>query len=122
MPTLAWLDSRSTHTWNHAAEAVNRAGASLYVVQYQSGAGRSFAPDLNRLVVETGGTRFRAPEGDYGRIVSRMETELRHRYALAFRPEKLSGRGRHQVRIEVTRPELSVRARKTYFEDGRTAQ
>jgi hypothetical protein len=27
------------------------------------------------------------------------------------------GKLRHEVRVEVTRPDLSVRARKTYFED-----
>ena len=42
---------------------------------------------------------------------------LRRRYVLGFRPEKLSGKRRHDVRIEVTRPDLIVRARKTYFQD-----
>jgi VWFA-related protein len=111
------FDSGSTRGWNEAADAVNRADASLYAIQYQSGFGGSFAPDLYRLIHETGGTWFRAPNGEYGPIVSRIETDLRRRYVLGFRPEKLSGQRRHDVHIEVTRPDLSVRARKTYFED-----
>jgi Ca-activated chloride channel family protein len=111
------FDSGSTHSWNQAADAVSRSDASLYAIQYRSGFGGSFAPDLYRLVRETGGTWFRAPDGEYRQIVSRLETDLRRRYVLGFRPEKLSGKRRHDVRIEVTRPNLSVRARKTYFRD-----
>jgi hypothetical protein len=33
--------------------------------------------------------------------------------------ERLSARVRHDVRVEVTRPDLTVRARKTYFQDSR---
>jgi VWFA-related protein len=111
------FDTGSTHTWNQAAEAVNRADASLYVIQYKTASGRSFAPDLSNLIAETGGTRFHAPEGDYQQIISRLETDFRHRYVLGFHPEKLSARRRHEVRIEVSRPDLTVRARKTYFQD-----
>lgn len=111
------FDSGSTRSWKQAADAVTRSDASLYAIQYQSGFGGGFAPDLYRLIHETGGTWFHAPEGEYGQIVSRIEADLRHRYVLGFRPERLSGNLRHDIRIEVTRPNLSVRARKTYFED-----
>ena len=37
---------------------------------------------------------------------------------VGFRPETVTfGKLWHEVRVEVTRPDLSVRARKTYFED-----
>ena len=113
------FDSGSTHTWNQAADAANGSDASVYAIQYQSDFGGTFAPDLYRLIGETRGARFRAPHGDYLKIVSRIETDLRHRYVLGFRPERLSGKVRHDVRIEVTRPDLNVRARKTYFQDPR---
>jgi VWFA-related protein len=111
------FDSGSARGWNEAADAMNRADATLYAIQYQSSLGGSFAPDLYRLIHETGGTWFHAPKGEYGPIISRIETDLRRRYVLGFRPDKLSGQRRHDVHIEVTRPDLSVRARKTYFED-----
>jgi len=111
------FDSGSKRGWNEAADAMTRADATLYAIQYQSGLGGSFAPDLYRLIHEAGGTWFHAPRGEYGPIISRIETDLRRRYVLGFRPEKLSGQRRHDVHIEVTRPGLSVRARKTYFED-----
>lgn len=114
------FDSGSTHTWHQTADAVTKSDASLYAVQYRSGFGRNFAPDLYRLVADAGGTTFSPPDGKslggkYNPIISRIETDLRHRYVLGFRPERLSGKVRHEVRVEVTRPDLTVRARKTYF-------
>lgn len=113
------FDSGSSHTWHQAAEAANRADASVYAVQYRSVFGGNLAPDLYRLVAEAGGACFAAPGGAYAPIVSRIETDLRHRYVLGFRPEPLSGRIRHEIRVEVTRPDLTVRARKTYFQELR---
>jgi VWFA-related protein len=111
------FDSGSTHTLNEAIDEVHRADTAAYAIQYPSEFGGRFAPGLYRLVGETGGTSFRAPGGEYGPIVSRLETNLRRRYVLGFRPERLSfGKARHDVRVEVTRPDLTVRARKTYFQ------
>lgn len=111
------FDSGSTHTWSQTAQAVTRADASLYAIQYRSAFGGSLALDSYKLVRETGGTRFNPPDGKYSQIVSRMETDLRHRYVLGFRPDRSSGGRHHQIRIEVTRPDLTVRTRKTYFQD-----
>jgi Ca-activated chloride channel family protein len=111
------FDSGSTHNWKDAVAAVQRADASVYAIQYQSGFGKSFAPDLYRMVGETGGTWFRRPVGDYRPIVSRIDTDLRRRYVLGFRPETLSGKLRHNIRIDVIQSDLTVRARKTYFLD-----
>jgi Ca-activated chloride channel family protein len=111
------FDSGSTHTWQQAADAANAADTRIYAIQYRSGFGRDFAPDLYRLAAAAGGVCFRAPEGDYGAILSRIESDLRDRYVLGFRPERLSGKIRHDVRVEAVRPELTVRARRTYFED-----
>jgi Ca-activated chloride channel family protein len=111
------FDSGSTHSWRQAADAADQADASVYAIQYRSAFGRNYAPDLYRLVTEAGGTWFGTPGGEYGPIVSRIETDLRHRYVLGFRPERLSGKVRHNIRIEVTRPDLTVRARETYFQE-----
>ena len=111
------FDSGSNRTWRQAADAVNAANASFYGIQYKGESGRGYATDFYRLLLETGGTRFQAPNGDYRPIVSRIEADLRDRYVVGFRPEQLSAKTRHEVRIEVTRPGLTVRARKTYFRD-----
>ena len=113
------FDTGSTHTWREAADEAHKADAAVYAVHYTSGFGGTFAPDLARLIAETGGASFGAPKGDYSAIVSRLETDLRRRYVLGFRPEKLSGKVRHEVDVEVTRPELTVRARKVYIQPAR---
>jgi hypothetical protein len=112
------FDTGSVRTWADAATAAQKADTVVYAIQYRSGSGRSYAPQLYRLVAETAGTWFAATSGDLGPIVARLETDLRRRYVVGFRPERVTfGKLRHGVRVEVTRPDLSVRARKTYFED-----
>jgi hypothetical protein len=112
------FDTGSMHSWKEAAAAAQKADTVVYAVQYRSSTGRSYAPDLYRLVAETGGTWFSAPTGDLGPIVARLETDLRRRYVVGFRPERVTfGKVQHEVRVEVTRPDFSVRARRTYFEE-----
>jgi VWFA-related protein len=113
------FDTGSTHTWRQAADEAHRAEATVYAIQYPSALGGIYAPDLYRLVAETGGASFAGPKADFDAIVSRMESDLRRRYVLGFRPEKLSGKLRHEVQVEVARPDLTVRARKVYFEPAR---
>ena len=110
------FDTGSTHTWRQAADEVDRAEASVYAIQYRSDLGGRFAPDLYRLLEESGGAWFGPPAGEYDNIVSRMEADLRRRYVLGFRPDAARGKVRHDVRVEVTRPDLKVRARKAYFQ------
>jgi Ca-activated chloride channel family protein len=110
------FDSGSIHTWHEAVDEAHKSDAAVYAIQYPSAFGNKYAPDLYKLVTEAGGTWFEPPRGEYGPIVTRIETDLRRRYVLGFRPEKLSGKIRHDVRVEVIRPDLSVRARKVYFQ------
>jgi VWFA-related protein len=117
------FDTGSTHRLLQAIEQVQRADAAVYAIQYPGALGGRYAPDLYRLAGATAGTWFAPPKGNYDPIVSRLETDLRRRYVLGFRPEKLSfNKSRHELRIEVGRPGLTVRARKTYFDPGASAQ
>jgi VWFA-related protein len=114
------FDTGSVRAWSEAAAAAQKADTVVYAIQYRSGSGRRYAPELYRLVAETAGTWFSAPSDDLEPVIARLETDLRRRYVVGFRPETARfGTLRHEVRIEVTRPDLSVRARRTYFEDSR---
>jgi VWFA-related protein len=113
------FDTGSVRTWSEAATAAQKADTAVYAIEYHSGSGRRYAPQLYRLVAETAGTLFSAPAGDLGPIVARLETDLRGRYVVGFRPERVTfGKLRHEIRVKVSRPDLSVRARKNYFEDS----
>ena len=108
------FDTGSTHTWRQAADEAARAQASVFVIQYPSSLGGRFAPDLTRLIEESGGAWFGPPAGAYAAIVSRLDTDLRHRYVLSIRPDSASRKLVHAIRVEVTRPGLRVRARTAY--------
>lgn len=110
------FDTGSHRTLNDARDEVQQADAAVYVVQYPGGFGGRFTPDLFQLVTETGGTRFSASADEPSRIIERLKGDLFHRYVVAFRPERFNfEKLRHEVRIQVIRPDVSVRARKTYF-------
>jgi Ca-activated chloride channel family protein len=106
------FDTGSPHTFAAAAAEVQRAGSAIYAVQYPGALGTRYAPELLRLVAATAGATF--SPGNVDQLVSRMEIDLRHRYVLGFRPERLSMKSQHDVRVEVTNPKLTVRARKMY--------
>jgi VWFA-related protein len=110
------VDTGSTRTLKAAMDEAQKAEAAVYAIQYQSGFGSKFAPGLYQLVSETAGTLFRPLRDEYVSIVARLETDLRNRYVVGFRPERISMKVRHEVQVEVTRPDLSVRARNTYFQ------
>jgi len=82
------FDTGSVRTWSEAASAAQKADTAVYAIQYRSASGGSYTPQLYRLVAETAGTWFSAPAGDLGPIVARLETDLRERYVVGFRPEK----------------------------------
>ncbi len=110
------FDTGSSRTLNEARDEIHKANASVYAIQYPGGFGGKFAPDLLQLVRETGGARFQSSEGDPAHIIGRLKADLDTRYMLAFRPERLNvDKIRHEVRVQVIRPEVSIRARKTYF-------
>lgn len=109
------FDSGSARSWRDAADELLKAEATAYAIHYRSGFGGAFAPDLYQLVAGAGGARFPAPEAGYDPIVSRLQNDLRQRYVLGFRPERMSQKIRHDLRVEVTRSNLSVRARRSYF-------
>ena len=111
------FDTGSTRTWSQAAGTAQMAGTVVYAIQYRSSSGSSYAPDLYRLIAETAGTWFPAKAGELDSIVGRLETDLRRRYVIGFRPERVTlGKLRHEVRVEVRRPDYYVRDRKAYFE------
>jgi len=109
------FDTGSTHIWQQAADEALKAASRVYAIHYASASGNKYAPDLLRLVAETGGASFTAPRGDLAPILARLDADLRPHYVLGFRPEKLSGKLRHELRVEVALPNVTVRARKGYF-------
>lgn len=70
--------------------------------------------DLRKIAEETGGGYFELIEtADLGQTFSRVAEELRSQYLLGFAPAILDGR-LHKLDVRVSRPGMSVRARKTY--------
>lgn len=107
-------DTGSIHHFDQALQEVQRAEALVYAIRYPDPESASVGDGLTRLAIETGGTVFAPPAGNYATALDRIERDLRSRYVLAF--YSATGRGpAHQLRVELSRPGLSVRYRLQYL-------
>jgi hypothetical protein len=63
---------------------------------------------------DTGGGSFELPrDDDLTEAFERVARELRHQYMLGFTPPALDGK-EHRLEVRMTKPGLSVRARRSY--------
>lgn len=111
-------DTGSIHKIGAAIEAVQRADAVAYVVEYPDPVSGLSSESLATLARESGGVDFSSGETSLAEVLERVATDLRSRYVLGFQPPA-SGlqHGEHQLRVEVTRPGAVVHARTGYFRD-----
>jgi Ca-activated chloride channel family protein len=71
--------------------------------------------DLRKISEETGGGYFELSQtSDLAPTFSRVATELRSQYLIAFTPAALDGKV-HKLDVRVNRPGMTVRARKSYL-------
>jgi Ca-activated chloride channel homolog len=71
--------------------------------------------DLRKIAEETGGGYFELQKTiDLAPTFSRVATELRSQYLIAFTPATLDGKV-HKLEVRVNRPGMTVRARKSYL-------
>jgi VWFA-related protein len=78
--------------------------------------------DVSRIVPLTGGSDFSADAGDFTPVFKAIAEEIRASYTLAYYPsEKSRSDGRiHQIRVEVKRPGLIVRASRTTYKSAKS--
>jgi len=71
-------------------------------------------PAMKDLAAASGGGYFEMDEAhDLKQTFARVADELHHQYLLGFAPTKLDDK-EHKIDVKVDRPDLSVRARKSY--------
>ncbi len=72
-------------------------------------------PGLPRIAQATGGGYFELTSANnIGATFTKIADELHRQYALAFTPSTFDGKS-HKLEVRVKRPDMVVRARKTYF-------
>jgi VWFA-related protein len=108
------IDTGSLHHLDEAIEEVHRAGALAYAIRYPDPLSQPAGDGLARLAAETGGAELAPPAGDYTVAFDSIQRDLRSHYVLTFRPET-SGELTHRLRVEISRPGLSIRSRLQYY-------
>jgi VWFA-related protein len=106
-------DTGSIHHLDRTLEEVQRAGALVYAIRYPDPVADISGDGLAHLAAETGGAEFPPPSGDYRAVLDRIQADLRSHYVLGISPAP--GSGVHQLRVEITRANLTVRARRQYM-------
>jgi Ca-activated chloride channel family protein len=111
-------DTGSTHSFSDALNEVQKQGIAVYAIQYPDSLSTGAPSDeLARLTEVTGGQLFDLRTTDFAEAISRIAGDLRGRYILAFRPESTGNDGKpHSLRVEITRPGVTIRARSEYSE------
>ncbi len=97
-------DTGSAHSLDEATHECLRDGVIVYAIR------NGPAPGLVQLSGATGGADF--DDSDYSAAFARIESDLRAQYMLAFHPGPANIP--HKIRVEVSRPGLSVRSRPEY--------
>jgi Ca-activated chloride channel family protein len=113
-------DSASTIHANEVARRAAAAGVTIYAITLPSyvpslDGKRVRVPtllEISGVVPATGGLDFSADMSDFGPFFQAIAEEVTTGYQLAFYPPEANRRDRkfHQIRIEVTRPGVTVRA------------
>ena len=117
---LIFTDGDDTDSRKSLNDVLKRAQAEEYMV-YAIGLHSHYAnittrpdPGLKKIAAETGGGYFELKTTDeLNSTFSRVADELHRQYVLGFTPQALDGKI-HKLDVTVTRPGMSVRARKSY--------
>lgn len=126
------LDTGSDHEVTEAIAACKQAEAIVYSISsddpdwkasetrselYARWADRRRA-DLRRIARDTGGLGFDASKDELSAIFDRIEADLRKQYVIGYTPSTANGRrSYHKLKVKVTRPGLTVRAREGYYSE-----
>ena len=111
-------DRASRFSWSETLEFARRSGVTVYSVGLGIGKLNVEARTrLGRLAEETGGRPFFIESAEeLSEVYSQIQEELRARYLLAYQPSGIeSGGDFRPVKVEVTRPGLTIETIKGYY-------
>ncbi|MDE3154897.1 MAG: VWA domain-containing protein [Acidobacteriota bacterium] len=115
-------DTASRASFGSVLDRAEKDGVMIYAIglesEYFDGVRRvRTKPDrrLGKLAEDTGGGYFELKKtSDLASTFTRVAEELHSQYVLGFSPAVLDGR-LHKLDVKITRPGMTVRARKTYL-------
>jgi VWFA-related protein len=111
------MDTGSLHGVNQTIGELQASGTVVYAIKVGD-LRAALMHGLDRLAQSTGGLVLRPKGDDFVGAFRKIESDLRTRYLLGFRPAETAHQGIHSLRVEVTRPQASVRSRTGYYHPG----
>jgi Ca-activated chloride channel family protein len=94
-----------------------RDGVMVYTVNVENSRGASKDEPLRTMAQRSGGDRYRLKDAnELADAFKNIADELHHQYLLGFVPAVYDGRV-HEIEVRVKRPDVTIRARKSYVAD-----
>lgn len=117
---------RNNHTFDQTLHLLLESDISVYSISvvHTIPVGKSILQrgeaDLDKFADNTGGdTFYSSKEDDLERLYSDLTEEARNQYTLTFAPDDVpQGRDYHDIDVHVRRPNLTIDARRGYYESA----
>jgi VWFA-related protein len=95
----------------------SRSDCMIYAIKQHTRYRPDLSADIQRVSENSGGGYLVLPSTDPAAAMARVAEELRHQYLIGFVPRANDGRT-HRVDVQITRPGLTARARRTYVAEA----
>jgi len=117
---------RNNHTFEQTLRLLLDSDISVYSISvvHTTPVGKSLLQhgesELDKFAADTGGdTYYGSKEDDLERLYSDLTEQARNEYTLTFAPDDVPpGRDYHEIEVRVRRPDLTVEARRGYYESA----
>jgi len=117
---------RNAHTYDQTLRLLFDSDISVYSISvvHTVPVGKSLLQhgesELDKFATNTGGdTFYGSKEEDLERLYSNLTEQARNEYTLTFAPDDVPpGRDYHEIEVRVRRPDLTVEARRGYYESA----
>ncbi len=110
------VDNSSKQSVDNLRKMLARTNVVIYTILYNTPfSDKTSKSTLENLIKFTGGRNYKAQDKDTKRIFQSITKELQNQYYLGFYADKDEYNGLHDVRVEVTRQNVKVKTRQSYY-------
>jgi len=110
------VDTSSARSFSGLRYSLANSSIVIYTILYQTISSNKDSENvIDQIVNFTGGRKFKAEKSNVKKVFKEITKELQNQYQLGFYPDDIDGDVLHSIKVEVTRQNLKVRTRSSYY-------
>lgn len=110
------VDNNSKKSFSSLQSSLASSNVAIYTILYDTSfSNKNSKSVMDQLVTFTGGRKYKAEENSTKRIFQVIAKELQCQYKLGFYPDNDDRDTLHDIKVEVTRPNVKVKTRQSYY-------